>query len=237
MNRTKIEWTEYTWNPITGCSSNCGYCYARRMAYRLRGRCGYPQDEPFRPTFHPDRILEPTLLKKPSKIFTCSMGEFFDREVPALWRELVLCVMHHTPHTYQILTKKPLSIPVYEEPDLDWPSNLWLGVSVDGVTTTADLINRLDAKEFPFTTFVSFEPLLGRIDFSEVYGIPQWVIIGAQTGPNAKPPRKEWIGDILLWATEYDIPVFLKDNLQLAMRCQEWPKASGLVNQEVRVGK
>ncbi len=91
MNKTKIEWCDYTWNPVTGCLHRCGdFCYAKKMAYRLKGRYGYPADEPFRPTFRPERIREPLEVKKSSKIFVVSMGDLFGDWVPSEWINSVL---------------------------------------------------------------------------------------------------------------------------------------------------
>lgn len=218
MNRSKIEWTDYTWNPITGCTRGCSYCYARRMAYRLKGRCGYPEDDPFRPTFHRDRLEEPYHRRKPVKIFTVSMGEFFDHEVPIEWREEVLDVISNCRHlTFQILTKRYYNLHTY-----DYPSNLWLGVSQDCKTTDPDAIRALwltDAR----TKFVSFEPLLGPRPDVDLHGI-DWVIIGAQTGPGAKPPKPEWVQAIIHEARDWNIPVFLKNNLNWPEKIQEFPE-------------
>jgi protein gp37 len=143
MNRTSIDWTDWSWNPETGCSRGCYYCYARKMAYRLRGRCGYYQEAPFRPTWHGDKLLEPYYLKKPSKIFTCSMGELFDKDVPDIWRDLIFHVMWKCDwHIFQVLTKqaKRLQSEMMDEEYV--PSNLWLGVSQDGKTTDPeDMVN------------------------------------------------------------------------------------------------
>jgi protein gp37 len=223
MNRSKIEWTDYTWNPATGCTRGCDYCYARRMAYRLKGRAGYPKDEPFLPTFHPDRLLEPMGLNKPSRIFTCSMGEIFDPKAPQFWLDLIVRIMWESrQHTFQLLTKQPNRIPHATEEY--WPENLWLGVSVDGKTNDTDLINELWESEYPHLTFVSFEPLLGPIKELDLSGV-QWVIIGAQTGAGAKQPRKEWLEPIISQVSEHDIPLFIKDNLQwVGERPQEFPR-------------
>jgi protein gp37 len=193
------------------------------MAHRLKGRCGYSLDKPFKPTFHGDRILQPLQLKKPSKIFTVSMGEFFDPDVPDLWRDLVFRVIREAQqHTFQILTKRPELIPYYE---YELPSNIWLGVSQDGTTSDTywaiEEIFQTSAK----VRFVSFEPLLGPVEFDAE--LVDWIIIGAQTGPRAKQPRREWIHDILLQASEYDVPVFVKDNIDWkgsTPRPQEFPK-------------
>lgn len=110
MNTTKIEWTERSWNPITGCSpvsDGCRNCYARRMAKRLRGRAGYPSNDPFRVTFHPDRLEEPLRMRKPRKIFVCSMGDLFHPGVPDEWIDQVFAIMALCPnHTFQVLTKR-----------------------------------------------------------------------------------------------------------------------------------
>ena len=234
MNRTKIEWVDggFTWNPITGCRKLCRddkgiYCWAFYMAQRQQGRNGYDAKDPFKPTIHLNRLLEPLAVRTPNKIFTCSMGDIFDDGVPEIWRDLVFRVMHECPqHTFIVLTKRPENIPHYEYPEGYWPKNLWLGVSVDGRNTQADLVTKLWEREFPYTTFVSFEPLLGRIEDLEVIeNMVQWCIIGAQTGARAKQPRTEWVNEILLWASENEIPVFLKDNLELIMeRVQDFPE-------------
>ena len=197
------------------------------MAYRLKGRCGYPQDEPFRPTFHPDRLLEPLEVKKPSKIFTVSMGEFFDTAVKDVWRGLVLEIMNWSlNHQFLILTKQVEELANYFEVlQLHPPGNLWLGISQDGKTTNDNDIEFFRSLNYIPKKFVSFEPLLGPIT-SNFYGI-DWIIIGAQTGPRAQQPRREWVHDILLEADNWDIPVFIKNNLQWkgnTQRPQEWPE-------------
>ena len=218
MNKTAIEWTQFTWNPLTGCTRGCTYCYARRMAYRLRGRYGYPQDDPFAPTFHPDRLHEPSQRKKPAKIFTCSMGEMFDPNVEWPWVQEIFFEMVANPHhTFQVLTKQVLTASQFIFPD-----NCWIGVSIDGKYTNNRHI-RLVANVRAATKFVSFEPLLGPVSSPGLEGI-DWIIIGAMTGPRAVPPEKEWVEDIINEARAQDIPVFLKDNLHWNEQVREWPK-------------
>jgi len=228
LNRTRIEWCDFTWNPITGCTRGCTdtngrpYCYARRMAYRLRGRAGYPQDEPFRPTFHPDRLEEPYETKSSAKIFVCSMGEMFDPGVRSSWVDQVLAEMRNAPwHTYQILTKQASRVKEFH-----FPEYVWLGCSQDGRTTNIADIEHILYAESPGIRFVSFEPLLGpieRIPEVPLYAI-DWFIIGAQTGPGAAPPKKEWVQDIIDMAHGAGAPVFLKDNLHWPETVKEYPK-------------
>jgi len=171
MNHTGIEWAAYTWNPITGCSpisAGCEHCYARRMAYRLRGRCGYPGDDPFKPTFHPSRLDEPRKLKKPSLIFVCSMGDLFHCEVRYEWHlEIFQAMATAGHHHYLILTKRPMLARVFFQTCEDWhPAewpNVWLGVSVEN-RKAADLrIPRL--LKLPVAgRFVSIEPMLGAVN-------------------------------------------------------------------------
>ena len=220
MNRTAIEWTDFTWNPLTGCSRHCEYCYAERMAKRLAGRYGYPKEDPFAVTFHPDRLHEPSQRKKPAKIFTCSMGEMFDPEAHWFWtKEIFFEMMKNPHHTFQVLTKQPKN--VLHGP---WaiPDNCWLGISQDGRYTDDSMF---DCLSFINTRvkFVSFEPLLGGISGLNLAEI-DWVIIGAQTGPGAVSPKKHWVLDILNSAQAYDVPVFLKDNLNWHEQVREWPK-------------
>jgi protein gp37 len=192
------------------------------MAYRLKGRCGYDKDDPFKPTFHQNRLLEPLEVKKPSKIFTVSMGEFFDPKVPDLWRDLVFrVILEAEQHTFLILTKQ--SIPY--ELEYEVPSNVWFGVSLDGKTTDSDWAVEDLLNSYAPHRFVSVEPLLGPVSFD--MELVDWIIIGAQTGAGAKQPRWEWVQDIIAEAILENKPVFIKDNLDFPEgipRPQEWPK-------------
>ena len=214
MNRTKIEWTDFTWNPITGCLHGCQYCYARRMAEtRLRGRCGYPNDEPFRPTFHEYRLDEPSKLSKPAKIFVCSMGDMMGAWVPDKWILQVLNIIEQNPqHTFQLLTKNPKRYLEFE-----FPKNAWCGTSIESQDKLhrLDIIKQVQAK----VRFVSIEPLLSDIDanFDDI----QWLIIGGMTGPKAIKPQKVWIENLLAQAD--GLPVFLKDNLSFPQKIQPFP--------------
>ena len=215
MNPTKIEWTNYTWNPITGCSRGCSYCYAERMAKRLAGRNGYSRENPFKPTFHPERLHEPSHLRRPSMIFTCSMGELFDPKVNDLWIADIAAEMLSNPrHIFQVLTKRPERI--------QWlPDNCWLGVSIDGVNTGCEEVRALRAIHHDGLKFVSFEPLLDEV-YPDLDGIG-WIIIGACTGPKAEQPEDRWILALIEEAREHDIPVFLKNNLTYWQKIQEFP--------------
>jgi len=208
MNKTKIEWTDYTWNPVTGCLNNCPYCYARKIATRFKGTKAWPRE--FEPTFHLERLEEPKRLKKPSKIFVCSMGELFGRWVPDDWFFAVLRVIEDCPqHIFQILTKFP------REGSEKWylfPENVWLGVTVDSQDALhqAVWLSCFEAGK----KFISFEPLLTSIDFSNFpVKMLDWVIIGAQTNPY-RPPRKEWVRKIVKVLDDNGIPIFLKNNLK-----------------------
>jgi len=234
MNRTQIEWVDYTNNPVTGCRRLCRdssgriYCFAYYMAQRQRGRNGYPLDEPFSPTLHFDKLIRPDRVKKPVKVFSTSMGDLFDSGVPNVWRYLVFNAMRYNPHhTFIMLTKRVDDMVYYfQKRDWDIPENLWLGISQDGLTTQDDDIEWFRTLDNIPRKFVSFEPLLGPI-CTNLYGL-DWIIIGAQTGPRAKQPRSEWIHDLLLEASSWDIPVFLKNNVKWegnTRRPQKWLKA------------
>lgn len=227
MNRTKIEWTDYTWNPITGCSRRCSYCYAWKMAKRLRGRYGYPKDDPFRVTFHPDRLNEPSKVKKPSKIFVCSMGEMFDKDSKYGWIGLIFAVIKRNPHhIFQILTKCPEVLPQFS-----FPENVWLGITIDRQREVKGLkyLLETDAK----VKFISFEPLHEEIDII-LDGI-DWIIIGSQTNPY-EPPNYEWVLSLIQQAKSKNIPVFVKDNLKPIMfsikLLQEFPCNNSATNMQ-----
>jgi protein gp37 len=227
MNRTKIEWADYTWNPVTGCKHGCGYCYARRLAEgRLRGRFGYPVDEPFKPVFRPHRLVEPLDVRKPSRIFVCDMGDLFGDWVPSWWIERVLEVVEYSPwHIYLFLTKNPRR---YRE--FSFPPNSWLGTTIEGGQwgRWEDML-LLDGKH---VRFVSMEPLLAYDRDDLVYMLEtglDWLIVGAQTNPY-RPVKKEWIVDIIRLTRRYGVPLFLKDNLGWpeSNRIQEFPKRGGI---------
>ncbi len=224
MNKTKIEWTDYTWNPITGCLHGCPYCYARKIAER------FPKAFPngFAPSFHISRLYEPARLKKPANIFTVSMGDMFGDWVPKIWIDLIFEQMKQCPqHTFQILTKNPGRINVVVSGDMFAP-NIWLGTSVEKY----GIDNRIgELQKVPrFHKFVSFEPLQGSI-MSDLSGI-EWVIIGAQTNPT-KFPSSETVQSVLYHAKE--IPVFFKNNMRGCpgvterMFRQEYPTSSNEV--------
>lgn len=218
MNRTSIEWTDYTWNPITGCSRLCDYCYAKRIAVRLAGRFGYPKDDPFKVTFHPNRLSQPREVSKPSKIFTCSMGELFDPKSRYGWIGFIFAEMKRNPqHTFQVLTKRHEVLDQFE-----YPENLLLGVTVDGRGLDKNTaIDNLRFIECSNVKFVSFEPLLFEVA-PDLKGI-DWIIIGAKTGSKGWVPPKEWVETLTHIARLNNCAVFHKDNLGYGW-LKEFPK-------------
>ncbi|MFB3894310.1 MAG: phage Gp37/Gp68 family protein [Phycisphaerae bacterium] len=179
MSATKIEWADATWNPITGCtpiSAGCRGCYAKRMANRLRGRCGYPADEPFKPTFHPDKLDEPLRWKKPRRIFVCSMGDLFHEDVSAEWIAKVLAIVKLCPqHTFMVLTKRPERmhwffvsssvIRALHERETTILSNLWLGTTCEDQAAADERLPWL-LRCPSAVRFVSHEPALGAVDWT-----------------------------------------------------------------------
>lgn len=182
MNATSISWTEKTWNPMSGCtpiSEGCANCYAKRMAQRLRGRCGYPADgDPFRVILHPDRLDEPCRLRKPARIFVCSMGDLFHEAVEGQYIREVWGIMRAaSKHTFIVLTKRPhrllawtlqtadrLSRPIEEI----WPGNCWLGVTAENQARADERIPVL--LQVPAAVrFVSVEPMLGLTDLRHLH--------------------------------------------------------------------
>jgi len=208
MNKTKIEWTNYTWNPIVGCLKGCSYCYARKIALRFAGD--------FKPRFFERRLEEPLQLRTPSKIFVCSMGEMFGDWIPEFWIKNVLDTIRKAYwHTFIILSKQPHNLPKWT-----FPPNVWLGITIDGEVDygTRELLET-NAK----IKFVSFEPLLGEVNIN-FEGL-DWIIIGAQTNPE-KQPNQTWVKQLLTEAKKTDIPVFMKNNLKFEPKIQEFPLAS-----------
>lgn len=183
MQKTKIEWCDITWSPVVGCRHNCWYCYAKRMNDRFKWLPDWTQ-----PKFYPERLNEPSKLKKPSKIFVCSMSDLFGEWIPKKWIENILIVAgQNRQHTFQFLTKNPKRYLEFE-----FPENCWLGTTIE----SAEYGNRMkpfaDIKNYKF---VSIEPLLS--DFTGMnFDRFDLVIVGAMTGKNTIPPKKEWINSI-----------------------------------------
>lgn len=197
MNKQKIngiEWTDYTWNPVTGCKHGCDYCYARRIAHRFFGD--------FEPRFYPERLDEPLKKQKPSKIFVVDMGDLFGAWVPDEWiNEVLLRAALAHGHTFQYLTKNPERML-----DFEFPENSWAGTTITRQEDLrrADIIKQVQAP----VHWLSIEPLLGQIDY-DFSGI-DWIVVGAQTGPGATLCEAEWVEAI----RESGIPTFTKHSLE-----------------------
>jgi len=238
MNKTGIEWAEYTWNPVSGCSpisSGCKNCYAARMAKRLAGRCGYPADDPFRVTLHPERLREPLARRKPSIIFVCSMSDLFHEAVPDRFVEAVFAVMEMAAHhRFLVLTKRPRRA---QERGTAFPSNVGLGFTVEIETERRRLFLLLNPS-LPMR-FVSCEPLLGPIDLRPWIGHLDWIIAGAETGPGARPCNPEWALDLMHQALAAKVPFLWKrfGNGSRLLAGREWNQTPAwLKEQEERDG-
>lgn len=221
---SKIEWTDETWNPVTGCqkvSQGCRNCYAERIAMRLK-RDGQPRyRNGFKTTIHDDLLQKPLEWKrKPRKIFVCSMSDLFQEEVPESFIGEVFEVMKRArQHTFMVLTKRAQRMSQWGSP---WPNNVWAGVSVeaDRYAARIDFLRRIQAK----VKFVSFEPLLSEITDLDMSGI-DWVIVGGEQAP--KEPRKmetEWAEQIQAACKLQGVPFFFK----------QWGSAHGLLGNQDR---
>jgi len=218
MSKTRIEWTDETWNPVTGCtpiSPGCAHCYARRMAKRLAGRVGYPAaPHEFDVTLHPDKLSEPLTWRKPRRVFVCSMSDLFHKDVPL---DFIWCVYDsvrtNPHHVFQILTKRPeraLEFYRWLYGDSDVPKNVWFGVTAENNAMWA---KRRDA--FLATPaavhFVSIEPALECLYFSgrDISRL-DWVICGGETGPNARPMDLDWARALRDQCVAAGVPFFYK---------------------------
>lgn len=210
MKQTKIEWTEQTWNPSTGCSkisAGCKNCYAETMAHRLQamGTKGYENGFTF--TLMPERLDHPVGIKKPTKFFVNSMSDLFHEQFPFYYLDSILEVIERTPwHTYQILTKREKKMAKYFS-NRSIPKNVWLGVTVENKKS----IERIEyLKNIEATIrFVSIEPLLediGEVNFEKIH----WVIVGGESGPKARPMKKEWASSIKIQCKNQNVAFFFK---------------------------
>jgi protein gp37 len=211
MAESSIEWTEHTWNPVTGCtkvSPGCKHCYAETMAKRLyaMGAAGYENE--FKLTLHPNRLEQPKLRKSPTVYFVNSMSDLFHELVPDYFIERVLEVCRQTPqHTYQVLTKRAERLPEFFR-SRECPPNVWLGVSVEdrkyGVPRI-DLLRKVNAS----VRFLSVEPLLediGKVDLSGIH----WVIVGGESGAKARPMDATWAEGVRRQALQQGVAFFFK---------------------------
>src|SRR5579859_3812236 len=205
-----IEWTEATWNPVTGCtqvSPGCDHCYALNFAERFRGVPGHPYEVGFDLTLRPGRLGLPLRWREPRLIFVNSMSDLFHVRVPDEFIKRVFKTMQAAHwHTFQVLTKRPQRAARMLD-QLPWPANVWLGTSVE----TSKYVWRVDAvRKVPAAVrFLSCEPLLGSLSTLDVSGI-DWVIVGGESGWGHRPPKPEWICEIRDLALTANIPFFFK---------------------------
>ena len=205
-----IEWTEVTWNPVTGCtkvSAGCDRCYAERMAGRLRAMGVAKYRNGFRTTIHPGTLGEPLRWRKPRVVFVNSMSDLFHREVPTAFIERVFAVMNRASrHTFQVLTKRPRRAVTLSR-HLDWTPNIWLGTSIESEETLFRLpmLRETGAR----TKFLSLEPLLGPLPGLRLGGV-DWVIAGGESGPGARPMEAAWVRDIRDRCRREGVPFFFK---------------------------
>lgn len=205
-----IEWTEATWNPVTGCtkiSPGCKFCYAERMANRLRAMGKDRYSNGFKLTLQPDALDAPVRWKKPRVIFVNSMSDLFHKDVPLEFiRDCFQIMKAASQHTFQVLTKRPDRTAELAE-QLPWPPNVWMGTSVEN----AEYIHRIRSlRNVPAKVrFLSVEPLLGPIPRLPLAGI-HWVILGGESGPGARPMQEEWVIQIRGQCLKRGVPFFFK---------------------------
>jgi protein gp37 len=209
-DRSRIEWTQATWNPVTGCtkiSPGCKHCYAETFAERWRGIAGHPYEQGFDLRLWPDRLELPLRWKKPRAIFVNSMSDLFHERIPVGFIRRVFATMEKASwHTFQVLTKRSERLAELA-PDLSWPPNVWMGVSIE----TARYRGRADQlRKVPAAVrFLSLEPLLGPLGTLDLSGI-HWVIVGGESGPGARPMDVTWVREIQAQCRAAGVPFFFK---------------------------
>jgi protein gp37 len=207
---SSIEWTDATWNPVTGCtkvSQGCKHCYAQRFAERFRGVPGHPFEQGFDLKLWPERLGLPLTWKDPKRIFVNSMSDLYHPGVPIDFIEGVFRTMNRARwHSFQVLTKRAERIAALGD-TLPWSSNIWQGVSVEDerVTGRIELLRSVPAH----VRFLSLEPLIGPLDNLNLEGI-HWVIVGGESGPKARPMRREWVTRIRDQCRRDSVPFFFK---------------------------
>ena len=207
---SKIEWTETTWNPVTGCtkiSYGCKHCYAERMSKRLQAMGMEKYRRGFEVVVHESVLQEPLKWKSPSLVFVNSMSDLFHKAVPTEFVQSVFGVMNEaSQHTFQVLTKRPGRVKQIDA-RLDWAPNIWLGTSIE----SEKWLHRLERLKSTGarTKFLSLEPLLGPLPDLDLAGI-DWVIVGGESGPGARPMDAEWVREIRDNCVDSNVPFFFK---------------------------
>ena len=207
---SRIEWTETTWNPVTGCtkiSQGCKNCYADRMSRRLQAMGVAKYRGGFSVAVHPQALGDPLRWREPRLVFVNSMSDLFHEDVPTAFIEAVFKVMneaHH--HTFQVLTKRPSRVSAFSG-RLRWAPNIWLGTSIESEQCLhrLDFLRRADARP----KFLSLEPLLGPLPGLTLEGV-DWVIAGGESGPGARPMHSQWVRDIRDKCVATGVPFFFK---------------------------
>lgn len=210
MANSKIEWTNKSWNPVTGCSKvseGCKHCYAEVMARRLKAMGQIKYSNGFHVTTHEESLIEPLKWHKPQMIFVCSMGDLFHEKVPDDFIDRVMKTIEKTPqHRYQLLTKRADRMAVYFS-NHPIPHNAWLGVTVECKSSKPriDLIRKLNAS----VKFLSCEPLVEDLGKMNLDGI-NWIIVGGESGMQARPMKEDWALNVKQQAETMNIPIFFK---------------------------
>ena len=239
-----IEWTEMTWNPVTGCSKvspGCKHCYAERMAKRLHAMGQPNYRNGFLPTLQPQMLEAPLSWKKPRRIFVNSMSDLFHEDVPLEYIQEVFAVMTRAHwHEFQILTKRAERLEELSR-SLEWPSNVWMGVSVEN----ADYCFRIDhlRNSGASTKFLSLEPLLGPLPALDLTAI-HWAIVGGESGPGARPMNENWVLEIMQQCKDASVAFFFKQwggpfkkrtgRLLRGRTWDEYPRTSGVSKKTAR---
>lgn len=213
-DNSAIEWTDATWNPVTGCtkiSVGCDNCYAARFAERFRGVPGHPFETGFDLTLRPERLLQPLGWKRPRMVFVNSMSDLFHKEIPQRHISAVFDTMERASwHTYQVLTKRSSLLQKFVNNRYRnrlAPRHIWLGVSVEDekAATRITHLQRANAS----VRFLSIEPLLAPVGKLDLTGI-DWVIVGGESGPHARPMDKQWVIDIRNQCVHAGVAFFFK---------------------------
>ena len=213
-DNSSIEWTDATWNPVTGCTKigpGCDNCYAERFAERFRGVPGHPYEHGFDLTLRPDRLSQPARWRRPRMIFVNSMSDLFHKKIPETYLDHIFETMETADHhVYQVLTKRSSRLATYVNRRYDRspaPKHIWLGVSVEDEQRSKRIAHLRRANAT--IRFLSVEPLLGRIGPVDLFGI-NWVILGGESGPDARPMDINWAREIRDQCADQGVRFFFK---------------------------